>query len=1258
MKINTISIKVLFIGLLLSFAVQCCAATTVSIGDITADQGDTVTIPIVIDSIEGYGAGTINLAYNSTVVFVEGATGGSDSTVSGKNINNTAGLVRISAWNPGGVSGTIVFANVTIKAVGNSNDSTTLTLTVDTLQDISYNEIPVDITNGSFMITGQASTIPSSTAPAPFLISGYIYYENGTPCNNPLVNIANLNTGREWTTETNEIFNYYQRILVNGTDLNASEVLQFNVSDGIGYNTTNYAVTQSDINNGGLFEFNLTLPSLSNPPTLVEYTISNRTIAPPQTTDIDVKFSEKVTWKIAIENGGAVYDWTGTSTNPTSKQWNGTYEGNSTIVPDGTYTVNITWTNTTTGLGGQNNTETITVSKPPASITNLQNTTYEQTYINWTWTDPEDADFSKVMVYLDGTFKENVTKGIQFYNATGLTPDTEYEISTHTVGNAGNTNDTWVNHTSRTKPTPDTTAPVINTVILNTTTPNTGDAILVTVDATDDVAVTSVIVGSVEFTSQGGNIWNGTITAIEGTHSVNVSAKDAAEKTGWNNSTSYTATTPDTTAPVITDVANGTPSASSVTITWTTDEASDSVVKYGTVSGDYPYTKSNTAMVTSHSITLTGLDPSTTYYFVVSSTDASDNSAQSAEHNFTTAAWNVAANGSITGKVTDSVTKYTIEGATVTAGGAAVQTNREGDYTISLKAGTYTVSANKAGYVDPTPVSVNVAAGIQATKDFVLVRDYVELELEAGETTTKIGNVNEDISFNLTVTNHGESATYNITNSSTTANILINPITTGLLHDSNTSNIWVKINASITGSYPVTISAITGSKSAAITIVTLALNRSEAGINDSSSVTNNSKLLNGTLVQNNSAVNDSTVTSSIVDNSTVLDANVTDSFLSEDTNVTGGDVTNSTLTNATTTGTNVTGSEIEDSTTSGGTVEGSIVTGSTTTDTTVSGSKLDNVNATGSTITDVTLHNIELTNATVWNTTAGMPTVKGSETTEVTTKGVHFTKVYEDVAVANLVKNQTREQPVPADTPTTTPPDEAREVGASLTLNSSDVGNVTISRCGINPGGSTFALRGFSGNIVGDYIHITHDIPEDAEVNVTIDLYYGTDKPGDDKHITWYNETADPMVWEQLSTTKVEKIDGWYLRVTNLNHLSTFALVTSSAPSDSVSSCGGGGGGTYPLIPASSPAITSAAGTPVEEGAAAETPTPEQVMEFRAEPPSLPPPILSPIAGIVIVAVAAIFGIVMATRAAEDHKKATIGIVIVAVAAIIGMMLM
>ncbi|MEA3281418.1 MAG: Ig-like domain-containing protein [Euryarchaeota archaeon] len=93
---------------------------------------------------------------------------------------------------------------------------------------------------------------------------------------------------------------------------------------------------------------------------------------------------------------------------------------------------------------------------------------------------------------------------------------------------------------------------------------------------------------------------------------------------------------PDTTPPVITDVANGTPANSSVTITWTTDEASNSLVKYGTTSGVYTDNVSDVAMVTSHSIDLSGLSEGTTYYFVVNSTDASDNSNESAEHGFTT----------------------------------------------------------------------------------------------------------------------------------------------------------------------------------------------------------------------------------------------------------------------------------------------------------------------------------------------------------------------------------------------------------------------------------------------------------------------------------------------------------------------------------------------------------------------------------------------------------------------------------------------
>ena len=48
-------------------------------------------------------------------------------------------------------------------------------------------------------------------------------------------------------------------------------------------------------------------------PLIIFYTISQSTITPPQTTGIDVAFSEKVSYKIAIENatGTIIYDWTG-----------------------------------------------------------------------------------------------------------------------------------------------------------------------------------------------------------------------------------------------------------------------------------------------------------------------------------------------------------------------------------------------------------------------------------------------------------------------------------------------------------------------------------------------------------------------------------------------------------------------------------------------------------------------------------------------------------------------------------------------------------------------------------------------------------------------------------------------------------------------------------------------------------------------------------------------------------------------------------
>jgi PKD repeat protein len=98
---------------------------------------------------------------------------------------------------------------------------------------------------------------------------------------------------------------------------------------------------------------------------------------------------------------------------------------------------------------------------------------------------------------------------------------------------------------------------------------------------------------------------------------------------------------PDTTPPSITDVDAPPLSIthSGAAITWTTDEASSSVVRYGT-STDLGIVASDNAMVTSHSVTLSDLLSNTTYYYEVSSTDAAGNTAtdnnSGSYHTFTT----------------------------------------------------------------------------------------------------------------------------------------------------------------------------------------------------------------------------------------------------------------------------------------------------------------------------------------------------------------------------------------------------------------------------------------------------------------------------------------------------------------------------------------------------------------------------------------------------------------------------------------------
>ena len=145
----------------------------------------------------------------------------------------------------------------------------------------------------------------------------------------------------------------------------ASENVLLNVSSAtVGTFVVNVTATSENGGTGVNSTITTTTTVQNVTLSIVSYTISNYTITPPQITLIDVAFSEKVSYKIAIENatGTVMYDWIGNAKDPQAKEWNGTYESDGTVVPAGNYTVNVTGTNTTTGAYVMNNTEIITVT--------------------------------------------------------------------------------------------------------------------------------------------------------------------------------------------------------------------------------------------------------------------------------------------------------------------------------------------------------------------------------------------------------------------------------------------------------------------------------------------------------------------------------------------------------------------------------------------------------------------------------------------------------------------------------------------------------------------------------------------------------------------------------------------------------------------------------------------------------------------------------------------------------------------------------
>jgi hypothetical protein len=148
------------------------------------------------------------------------------------------------------------------------------------------------------------------------------------------------------------------------------------------------------------------------------------------------------------------------------------------------------------------------------------------------------------------------------------------------------------------------------------------------------------VVGGVEISTDGGVIWRRadgrgswtyTWTAdAPGTYNIVARAADDSVnlETSWAG-VNITVVPDNATAPVISNVVTSLINNQTVVISWSTDEPSTSKVVFGTSPGSLNQNLTDSAMVTSHSMTLNNLTPNTTYYYRVIDTDEFNNTSTS-----------------------------------------------------------------------------------------------------------------------------------------------------------------------------------------------------------------------------------------------------------------------------------------------------------------------------------------------------------------------------------------------------------------------------------------------------------------------------------------------------------------------------------------------------------------------------------------------------------------------------------------------------
>ncbi|MEA1905542.1 MAG: cohesin domain-containing protein [Euryarchaeota archaeon] len=132
-------------------------STTVSIEDATAQEGETVEVPIRITGVTDMCGADITLSYDAAVVSVEEMEAGDLGSVTSSkdDVNGTVKMV----WDAtDGKTGDFVVMYVTLKAKGTTGDNCTLDLVVNELYDCDLGDIGHSVQDGTFEVGNGATS--------------------------------------------------------------------------------------------------------------------------------------------------------------------------------------------------------------------------------------------------------------------------------------------------------------------------------------------------------------------------------------------------------------------------------------------------------------------------------------------------------------------------------------------------------------------------------------------------------------------------------------------------------------------------------------------------------------------------------------------------------------------------------------------------------------------------------------------------------------------------------------------------------------------------------------------------------------------------------------------------------------------------------------------------------------------------------------------------------------------------------------------